>query len=126
MRTLDGCKDVMFEARAMFEVIEEVLDTRTLDVTLEMRMLDAQELIANLGLLTNGVLTKDGVDGCKGISSRMRVIIIRRKRDNVDRSNGVASRMKITVTDLRRKNNIIHGVANRMIASGVRMRMLDA
>ena len=31
-----------------------------------MRMLDAQELIANLGLLTNGVLTK-GVDGCKGI-----------------------------------------------------------
>ena len=65
-----------------------------------------------LGMLTNGVLTKDvdrcsdmltkGVDGCKGISSRMRVIIIhiRRKRNNVDGCNGIASRRRTTVIDI--------------------------
>ena len=86
MRTLDGCKDIMFETRAMFEVVG-----RALDATLEMRMLDAQELIANLGLLTNGVLTKDvdrcsdmltkGVDGCNDVGCRQRDIVI----DNVGR-----------------------------------------
>ena len=66
-RTLDVCKDTVFEACAMFEVIEGVLDKRTLNVTLDVRMLDAQELIANLGLLTNRVL---GIDGCKGMLSK--------------------------------------------------------
>ena len=102
VRTLDGCKDMMFEARTMFEVIEEVLDTRTLDVTLEMRMLNAQELIANLGLLTNGVLTKD-VDRCSDMLTK-----------GVDECKGIC---RMTLVGFNVKSRI---------ASGVRMRMLDA
>jgi len=79
MKTLDGCKETTFEALATFEVVAEVLDMRTLDVMKE--MLGAPELI---------MLTK-GVDGCKDVASRMRILDARGMTIDFNTSSRLAS-----------------------------------
>ena len=63
MRTLDGCKDTMFEARAMFEVVEEVLDV------------DEQRLDVGSHGPRKDTERKDNiVNGFNDVASRMRML----------------------------------------------------
>ena len=67
-RTLDGCKDMIFEARAMFEVM------RMLDATLEVH---EQKLEVGPKGPGKDIRRKDNtVDGCNDIASRMRITVI--------------------------------------------------
>jgi len=129
--TLDGCKDMMFEARAMFEVVEEVLDTKMLDI--EEQKLDvgpqgARGVTINFntwssfvsGVNVLGVLTKC-VDQCNDAASRikMAVIDLRRKDNIVDGCHDIASRMRMTVIDVSRITVIDNEIWLGMLTRGV-------
>jgi hypothetical protein len=122
MRTLDGCKDTMFEARAMFEVVEEVLDVDEQrldvgphgprkdterkdnivngfnDVASRMRMLDARGMTIDFHAWSRLASSMTFVDfNAWRIDGDAGCEDMLTK--GVDRCNGVAGRMRITVVD---------------------------
>jgi uncharacterized protein YicC (UPF0701 family) len=80
MRTLDGCKDTTFEARAMFEVVAKVLDMRTLELEEVAEMLDTR--------------MRDIARRILDVEERKLEMGTRRRENTVDGFNDVASRIR--------------------------------
>jgi hypothetical protein len=75
MRTLDGCKDMMFEARTMFEVVGGVLDMKMLDIAERILDVDKQKLDVRPKGPRKVTRRKDNiVNGFNDVANRMRML----------------------------------------------------